>query len=191
MRINPRGGIAIYRLRYILRKNDKHNALGLWKGKQFITSVVIEKKPTMNDVFRLQNKCNLCIDWENIWDRFQRGVFLKQCKICGEYFETISHKQIYCSKECKIKGRRIRQKRYYENNRWRILKKKREERLFIKNQNHNIISEEIINKGKLPEGFNQIDCPNDLGGSKIREHRNTDEYEEHELIKREKRRLGL
>ena len=181
----------MYRLKYVKRKYDKHDAIALMKGSKQIASVVFEKNPTIEDVFRIRNKTDLYLDWYDLWDKFKRNVFVRECEICNKQFESKYPNQKYCSDKCKTEGRKLRQKKYYEDNRLKILKKAYERRLFIKNQNRNILNEEFINKGYLPDGFNQIDNQNDLGESGLREHRNADYDIELKLVEKELKRFNL
>ncbi len=184
-----RGDLFMYRLKYIKRRK-KTDRLGLYNEEGYITSVVVEKKPTRHDLLQLQIISGLSINWEAIWDRFQRKVIGKHCEICGGYFEAKKEKQKFCSEECRKEGRKRRQKEYYENNRLKILKKATKRMRFYRKQKHDIIREHIRNIGPLPEGFKQIDDrPNDLGESNLRQHRNDDFEKELDLIEKEMDRL--
>ncbi len=180
----------MYRIKIKKRKYRKHDALCLFNEKGEIAAVVIEKEPTRHDLLQLQNKTGLRIEWEAIWDRFQRGVFGRYCKVCGQYFETKAQTQKFCSEECRKESKKRRQKEYYEDNRLEILKKVTNKRRFRQRQKYEIIREHIVNIGYMPQGFNQIDDrPHDLGEGRLRQRPNPDFEKEQKLVEKELKRL--
>lgn len=176
--------IMTYKLQFSKRKTKKKNELSLYKGRTYIVGKSVEGYPTLEDVFILRNRCELAIDWFELWDKLIETN--KSCLWCGKpiHNEPFKRQKLYCNDEC----------------RYEMQKKKDRDKDFKSRASKRLYEDTIVNKfakeGKtLPTEFNQIDTPRKLGETRLTKHiKTTDEGEpdfksEYYAIRNEKKRI--
>lgn len=166
-------GGNMYRLQVDKLTGNK-SQLCLYKNRKYIKSVRFQDELTLNIVYYLSQKVDLNLDWEQLY----LNLTDRHCAYCGKQITQPNRK--YCSRECFKKSRIEKQ--------WqRRLKRIHQE----KEQNQTILDEYKKNNIKLPDGFNQIDDPKNLGNTNISPHLNAehDFEKEKNIIKAEIKRL--
>ena len=178
-----------YKLYFNKRKRNgrTEKALTLYHGRDYIKQVkVINKNPTLNDLYILRNKTGLFkLDWMTLWDKLTETN--KECRYCGKPITTnkpFQRQKLYCSEECRREAdkKRRRDKQYRKHYKKRF-------------ENDTLMHTYSKLGKKLPEGFNQIDEPKRLGETRLTKNIKTDETGEYDFtaeyhaIKNEKNRI--